>query len=70
LSSWCSIVDNTIDGKESINQSHSNFSDESLLRYLIKETKSEDLFKHFHREDFVGMRATKRIDRYTNMNFF
>lgn len=68
LNSWRS-VSNPIDNKESINQTHSKFSDESLFRYLIKETKSEDLFKHYKRDDFVGMRATKRIDRYPSMNF-
>jgi len=68
LSSWCS-VSNPIDSKESINQPHSNFSDESLLRYLIQSTENTDLFKHFHRDDFVGMTATKRIDRYPSMNF-
>lgn len=68
LLSWCSIK-NPIDGKESLNQPHSNFSDESLYRYLIEKTNTKDLYKHFHRDDFVGMRATKRIDRYPSMNY-
>ncbi len=68
LSTWCSIKD-PIDNKESINQPHNKFSDESLLRYIIERNDKMETFKHFYREDFVGMRATKRIDRWPSMNY-
>ena len=68
LNSWCDLEDK-VDGKESLNQPHSNFSDESLYRYLVEKTDTKDLYKHHHRDDFVGMRATKRIDRFPNMQY-
>lgn len=60
LDTWCETV---IDGKENIKLPPMNFSDESLLRVLIKKTNNEANITHIHRDDFVGMRAMKRLSR-------
>lgn len=58
--SWCR---NVIDNKENLKNSPSIFSDESLLRLLIKETGNEKLINHTYRDDFVGMQAKRRLSR-------
>lgn len=60
MSSW---YRNVIDNKENLQNDPTRFSDESLLRLLIKETNNEDLINHTHRNDFVGMQATRRLSR-------
>ena len=44
LNSFCDL-ENTIDGKESINQNPHNFSDESLMRLLLKEHNDLNIIK-------------------------
>lgn len=61
LNQWVDIK--IIDYKESINGQHYNFSDESLLRALIHLWDNKNKVVYLDRNDFVGMRATKRIDR-------
>lgn len=61
LKQWINL--RVIDRKESINNPHSSFSDESLLRALIYLWKDKNRVVYLDRPDFVGMRATKRIDR-------
>jgi len=67
LNSWCNIK-TPIDYKEQISNNPNKFSDESLLRCLIKETNNEKNIINIFREDFVGMTAMKRIDR-VNMKY-
>lgn len=50
-----------IDNKENIFNEHNQFSDESLLRALIIKHKIK--INNINRDDFVGMKATKRLDR-------
>lgn len=51
------------DGQEAINSPHNIFSDESLLRALISFWKNKNKIIKLDRNDFIGMRAQKRIDR-------
>ena len=53
---------NIFDKKESINNMPYDFSDESLLRALISIWRNKKII-YLDREDFIGMRAKKRIDR-------
>jgi len=62
FNSW-KIIKHPIDNKEQISLPHHRFSDESLLRYLIVRNNKTDIINHIYREDFIGMTATKRIDR-------
>ena len=58
-------LDNIIDGGENIYGSFKNFSDESLLRYLLNKEKdyiNSKLIKQI-RDDCAFMLASKRIDR-------
>ena len=62
LKTWSDIVDG-IDGKENITNVPNHFSDESLLRYLIVRSGSEDLINHISRSgrDF---KYDFRLDRH------
>jgi len=61
LKQWINM--RIIDHKEAINNSHDCFSDESLLRALIHLWRDNNRVIYLNRPDFIGMRATKRIDR-------
>lgn len=60
INSWKNVE--VIDGKESISNHFHNFSDESLLRVLIRRLKNNNLVQYISREDFRGF-FTRRIDR-------
>ncbi len=60
INSWKGL--RVIDQKEAVDNKPERFSDESLLRALIKKTGFTKII-HLDREDFVGMSATRRLDR-------
>ena len=61
------IIKNPIDFKESVLNDFSNFSDESLLRYIMIKHPDQEFIKNVwvrkDREDYFKMVASKRIDR-------
>jgi hypothetical protein len=60
-------IENPIDNKESIGNKFTNFSDESLFRYLIVRYPDQEYIKDVwvkqNRPDFKQYRASLRIDR-------
>ena len=60
LRSWIGLK--IVDAKEDLSLPLYEFSDESLLRALIQRS-GQNKIKKIARNDFVGMRAQRRIDR-------
>ena len=61
------LIKDPIDNKECVLNQFSNYSDESLLRYLMKTHPDQEFIKdvwlRLDREDYFKMVALKRIDR-------